>query len=82
MGSGRDPEKGRAGRPDNVVPFAQPGCDDKPWVFTSDGRHVDGAEAVWLQKELAKAVRNLLLWARKDMSSAGPDEHNGEQAAA
>lgn len=52
------------------------------WQFITEVRPIDGAEGQWLHRELAVAVRELLVWAREDMSShVHSDQSDEEQAA-
>nr|CEL17665.1 hypothetical protein [Kibdelosporangium sp. MJ126-NF4] len=78
------------GRDDNsdnvVVPLSLRRRDrsqrsDESWRFTATVHYVTGREGEWLSKELARAIRELLVWARGDelVEADGQDE---EQAAA
>ena len=68
-----------------VLPFPSGGRDgqrrgDTRWAFTTSLRSVDGAEGEWLRRELARALRDLLAWAREDMTSVV--HGTGEERAA
>jgi hypothetical protein len=52
-------------RPDNVVPLP-PRQATEAWTFTSEVNYADGVEGEWLRRELAGALRELLIWARDD----------------
>lgn len=52
-------------RSDNVVPLPlHPAT--AAWTLTSEVNYVDGVEGEWLRRELAGALRELLIWARDD----------------
>jgi hypothetical protein len=63
-----------------VLPFPLGGRDgrqqsDASWTFTTKVSWVGAAEGMWLRRELASVLRDLLGWARQDMAA---DEVQGE----
>lgn len=64
-----------------VLPFP-PGGHDGRWTFSTDISWVSGAEGEWLRRELAGALRDLLVWAREDMVGDAVQDDEDEARAA
>lgn len=69
-----------------VLPFPAGGRDgqrrsDTRWAFTTSVRWVGGAEGDWLRRELARVLRDLLAWAREDMTGDAVHDTGEERAA-
>jgi hypothetical protein len=69
-----------------VIPFPQATRNPNKhrterWKLAVDVRGVGGAEGEWLRRELAAVVRELLLWAREDLSSSELSDDHEERAA-
>lgn len=76
-------EENEGGR---IVPFPSGGRDgpwqgQARWVFTTEVRGIGGAEGQWLRHELAGVVRDLLTWARDDLTGSGIDDEGEKRAA-
>jgi hypothetical protein len=74
-----DVERGEGGV---VVPFPRGGRDgqrrgDVRWTFATSVRWVGDSEGEWLRHELASVLRDLLAWAREDITRGA-----GEKRAA
>ena len=54
---------------------------DEGWEVTTAIRRVGGTEGEWLRRELAGVVRELLAWAREDMTARSHQHGDEEQAA-
>lgn len=67
-----------------IIPFPRGGdgvpLDDDRWEFRTEVHWVGGADGKWLRRELAGVLRELLTWARDDMT--GDFENDGEEQAA
>ena len=70
-----------------VIPSPRGGCDgrsrvDDQWSVECEVRRVGGTDGMWLRRELASVIRELLVWAHQDRTRRVDDDPGEDQQTA